>query len=82
MNPQHDPRTPGMLEATASSLRVLAGQIEHGASLLAPPGKHEWAGSSSAAFGDAVHEVRRRVILASDLAAAAGRFASLAAGQE
>jgi hypothetical protein len=69
-----------MFEAAASSLLALAQRVEATASLLVPPGRRDWSGSSSSAFGHSVHAVHKQVVLAADLTAAAGRFASDAAG--
>ncbi|HEY4270289.1 MAG TPA: hypothetical protein VGM94_19050 [Galbitalea sp.] len=76
MNTQQDEALHLMYQATASSLRAMAERIDDTAGLLVPPGKRDWSGSSSSAFGHSVHAVHRQVALAADLAAAAGRFAT------
>jgi hypothetical protein len=65
-----------MFQAAASSLRALAQRVDETASLLVPPGTREWSGASSTAFSQSVQAVHKRVVLAADLAAAAGRFAA------
>ena len=80
MDSPQDQATHLMYAAAASSLAAIAGRIDDAARLLVPPDARDWSGATSTAFGHSLHSVYRQVVLAADLAASAGRFASDAAG--